>query len=454
MIGVKAVWRVIAVLALLGQSPVLAEPMVLTPENLSKLTLVMLQAGRPDQALRFSDALLKQDPANVATLVLKSRAERDLGRFPEALTSARAAWRVAEGDAQQYGAALAVAQALASDGQKFRAQFWLRRAVDVAPTQAAQRAAERDFDYVRSRSRLSVRLDLSLRPSSNVNNGSSEGILDYYGIPLVLSGDAQALSGIEAQMGVTARYRVAETTQGKTDLRFSVVSKTVDLSAEAHAQAPLAQASDYAFAGVEVGVDRVWRLGEGRMEATSSLSLGHNWYGGADMSNYARLDLGLNRAFSPKLQGVVRLSLEHQNRLDVPSRSADVTTLALGVTQTLANRDKLSLTLTGADTASDEADIDHHRLEAKVNWSHAKPVLGMAVSAAFSLQGRDYARSRYSPDGREDVSLSADLNLAFPKIDYMGFMPVMTIEASKTRSNISLNRSRSLGIGLTIQSKF
>ena len=42
----------------------------------------------------------------------------------------------------------------------------LRRAMEVAPDQGARRAAERDFRYVRTRSRLWLRFDASVRPSS------------------------------------------------------------------------------------------------------------------------------------------------------------------------------------------------------------------------------------------------------------------------------------------------
>ena len=53
-----------------------------------------------------------------------------------------------------------------------------------------------------------------------------------------------------------------------------------------------------------------------------------------------------------------------------------------------------------------------------------------------------------------DEGVGAELSLAFEKVDYMGFIPVVTLSGSRTRSNISLYDSQSLGVGFSIRSKF
>ncbi|MFT4151915.1 MAG: surface lipoprotein assembly modifier [Paracoccaceae bacterium] len=433
-------------------APVGAEPVRLTPDNMVQLTLLLLEHHRPAEALRFSQAMLDHDPQDVTALVLKSRAERDLGRYRAATATGRLAWRHAEGGGERYGAALAIAQGLSSDGQKFRAQFWLRRAMQEAPDPAARAAAERDFRYVRARSRLSLRFDLSVRPSSNVNGGSAADFIDFYGIPLTLSPDAKALSGVQGQASVTARWRTAESETAKTDLRFGWVEQQVALSGTARREAPMARGSDYAYAALELGVDQAWKLAGG--EATASATLGHNWYGGADMSDYARLDLGFSHGLGAGMAGNLGLSVERQDRLDVARRSATITELSAGAQKILPGRDQLRFQLTARDSRSDAAEIDHTALAADLGWSRAAPVLGAGLDLGLTAEARDYPRSLYDPDGREDMRLSARVSLTLDKIDYMGFVPVVSLQAQKVNSNVSIYRMNSVGIGVSVRSRF
>lgn len=430
-----------------------AEPLVLDADNLHRLALLMIDQGHPDKALAMADALLLRDPDDSGVLALKSRAERDMGRSREALVSARAAWAAADTGGQRYDAAMAVAQALATGGSKFRAQFWLRRAMQVAPDATAKRLAERDFAYVRSRSRLWLRFDASVRPSSNVNNGSSGEVLWFYGLPLALSGDAQALSGVETALNATLKYRLAETEQAKTDLRLTAFQTLVSLSDDARAQAPAARGSDYNYSALELGLERTWRPAKG-YEAFVAGTLGHSWYGGDPMAQYLRLDTGIIRAVSPRLSFKGTVSAERQDRQDVAVRSADVLTLGLGVISRTAARDRLELSFSWRDTNSDSAEIDHDRLRLQLDWGRAKPVLGAKLGLSLWAETRDYDRSRYTLDGREDRGFGAELSLAFEKVDYMGFVPVMTLGGSVTESNVGLFDNEILGVGFSIRSRF
>lgn len=420
-----------------------------------KLTHVMLASDQPAQALSFSEALLQRDPQSSHVLAIKSRAERDLGRNAEAASSARLAWRYAKTPAEEYDAAMVMAQALASDGSKFRAQFWLRRAIEVAPDDAARRAAERDFSYVRARSRLSARFDVSVQPSSNVNNGSSGDVLWFHGLPLSLSGDAQALSGTEASLGTTLSYRLTENENAKTDLVLSALHKSVVLSQDAKAQAPGAAGADYAYSLVEAGIERVWRPAAiPGAEARTEVTLGRNWYGGEAMSDYQRFEVGLSAPAGPNLGFRGRLAAEHQDRQDAAIRSADLWTVGLGLTTRTAAKDRLDFDLTLRSTQSDSTEIDHGLLRLDMGWSHRKPVLGARLGLNLWAEARDYDESLYTTDGRLDRSVGGTVSMAFDEIDYMGFIPVVTLNASRTESNVDLHDSSTLGIGLSIRSKF
>ncbi|MGQ0563759.1 MAG: tetratricopeptide repeat protein [Gemmobacter sp.] len=450
----RRVWVLAIAMAFALGAGARAEPVVLTPDNMVRMTVLMLEQRRPDQALRFADALLQRDPQDANALILKSRAERDLGQFGPATATARLAWRNADSERERYGAARAVAQGLASGGQKFRAQLWLRRAIEEAPDARAERLAEQDFRYVRNRSRLSFRLDASARPSSNVNGGTSEQVLDFQGIPLTISPDSQALSGGRVQVVATIGYRLTETAQAKTDLRLGLVERHVWLSDEAKEQAPMADASDYRYSGIEVGLERAWKLKVPGGEATTAVTLGHNRYGGEDMSDYGRVEVGLGRVWKGGQSGKIALSAERQNRLDDPARSATVYAVALDGVRRLDNGDRLTLRLEARSTRSEEETIDHEAASIDVGWDRGRPVMGARLSMGLGVQARDYDTSALTTTGRQDLTVHGRISLRFQELDYMGFVPVMTIEAEHTESNVALNRSRSFGVGFGVVSKF
>lgn len=447
--------RLAAVLALFVQAaPLPAGTLRLDPENLYRLSLLMLDSGRPEQALAFSEALVRRDPGDARALAVKSWAERDLGRYGDAVQSARLAWASAETAPERFGAAMAVAQGLASGGHKFRAQWWLRRAMQAAPDDAARRVAERDFAYVRARSRLSLRLDLRVQPSSNVNNGSSADVLWFYGLPLVLSGDAQALSGVEGHFGLSARYRLQEDAGSRTDLVFGAMQSAVRLSDEAQVQAPDAEGGDYARARLDLGLEHRWRPA-GSWELMASAGVARDWYGGAPLSRTKRLAFGAEKRLTPRLALRSSLALEWQDRLDSAISSARMQTLGFGATMVAAGsgaRTDLALTLRDSASASDEVEGTLARL--RLDWTPRQPVLGAEFSLGLWAERRDLPHSRFTAAGRADDTLGAELSLAFEKVDYMGFVPVVTLGTARTSSNVDLYDSRTTGISVSVRSKF
>lgn len=450
----RAVTAALCIAALGMGSAARAEAVKLGYADMQQVTFLLLRQGRAEQALAFANAMLAQQPTDSAVLALKSRAERDLGQNRAAIASARQAWREAKTGQERYAASMAMAQGLASDQQKFRAQFWLRRAMQEAPTPLARKIAETDFGYVRNRSRLSVQIDAAVQPNSNVNNGSSASTITFLGLPFVLSGGARALSGTEASAGVVLRYRLTESKTGKTDMRFSVRGKRVFLTAAAKAQAPDARNGDFAFGATELGLDHKWLFAGGRAEGNASVTLGQNWYGGDDLSTYTRFSGGATVALAPKWQGFAAGHIERQDRLDDASQSATLRSLSIGVSHALENHDRLRLTLSGTGVQSGSGAVDHNAVSATLDWARAKPVFGSRLSLGLIAEKRDYDTSLYSATGRHDRLFSASAAFALEKLDYMGFIPVVSLEASRTESNISLYQGESLGLGISIQSKF
>lgn len=434
--------------------PVAGQVLELDAPGLRKLAYTALETGFAEQALEYCNALLSRDPADATALILKARALRLLDRYAESEAAARAAVAAAQTPVARFAAATSLAQALSLQDQRTAAQYWLRKAAEAAPTPAARQQAERDFAFVKSQNPLQLRVDAALKPSSNVNGGAADPIFEFLGLPFVLSGDALALSGLQGSLGVSGSYLLDRSATSRTEVRFTGSGQFVVLSGAAKAQAPAAENGDYAYQVLELGLSHRRGLGDKGLSGSAGATLGHNWYGGADLSNYVRLDIGLEQPFSRTLSGFATVSSEFQTRLDTPAASADVLTFSFGTAQLLPGGDSLRTTIGARQSASDDPAVDHRALTAGLDWSKAKPVLGMGISGSFDFEARDYPVSLYTTSGRQDQKVSLSLSAELRQIDYLGFSPVISITAARNTSNVSIYTSESFGIGLSIASRF
>lgn len=435
--------------------PAGAASVTLTPEQSRAEGFKALAAGDAGLAHAFALALLQRDPHDFAALILRARAARSLGKMAEARAAARAAWAEARPGQQRYDAALVRAEVLSSAGYKLPAQFWLRRALALAPDAKQKAVAVSGLRYVRSHSHWALDLDASLQPSSNVNGGSANSTMTIFGLPFLLSGDARALSGVVGSLGLTAHYRLMPTERTISELRFSAQQTHNWLSAEAKAQAPTARGSDYDYGDVEIGFAQQVRSSVGALAVYHwNLAVGRNWYGGAPLSNYAGFGTGVERPLNASLTGGLDFGLQRQLRLDDFSRSAVVLTSSAGLAYRLANQDTLRLTLGDQHSESDNIEIDHNTVFAQLSWDKAAPVMGVELGAALQLQRSRYSSFPFSSDGRIDRGLTASVTMLFSRVEYMGFSPSLTIQAQRVRSTVSLYDTRSIGVGLGIRSTF
>lgn len=430
-----------------------AGELALTPEQLLRTGQMAIDARRPDVAAEIADALLRRNPEDAGALVLKSQALRDLGRFDEARALAKAAWRQARTGPERHEAALARAQAEASDGRRTTSQFWLRRAIQEAPDERAHAQAVRDFRYVRKRDPLRMSFGFGIAPSSNINGGSSAQTLWLYGIPFTLSGDAQALSGTEARLSFGVDYRIASGKTHQTRIGANLSSQRYWLSSEARRQAPMADADDYAFAAAEVFVSHEARPADWKAPWDVRLTLGHNSYGGDALSNYARVDLGKDLALAGPQGARVSAGLERQWRLDRADRSATVQTVQARYGRAVAGGG-LAFGVKAARVRSASSSIDHTALGLSADYALARPVGGARLGLHASAEARDYDASPYDPSGREDLKLGIGVSALLQDLDYMGFAPEVSLNATRTNSNVALFETRDIGVSIGLRSAF
>ncbi len=436
-------------------TPAMAQERRLSIAQARNLGFSLLDQGQPQAAKLVAQGLLQRDAGDVSGLLILSRAERLLSDYRAATRAGRQAWEAATTPMEQYAAALVTAQAISAGGSKLRAQFWLRRATQVAPSAALRAKAVRDFRYLRATSLASVRLRFSVAPSSNINNGSRSETVNIGGLDFLLSGDARALSGIEYSAGATLRYNLGASGRLRQALSLDLDARAFTLSSSARSQAPDARAGDYAFQQVALGYDLTLSDAAGRAQNFAAVGLGANWFGGEALTHFFRATAGRRVALSPRNTLRWSLSGERQWRLDADERSATVWTLAGGWYRALKSGDRLSTTAYLRDTSAASAAIAHQALGGTVSYSVAKPLFGQTgLSLSLGLEARAYDQPFIGGVMREDTRASLSASMVFGDVDYYGFSPSATLSASRTASNVDLYDTRDVGIKFGLVSSF
>lgn len=434
----------------------------LTPAQLEKAVALDLQAGNWPRADALAQALLIRDPNDVAAQLMRSRALTGMARFDEAQEFARKAWGNASTDTEKYNSALLLAQALSSDGKRTRAQLWLRRAVEHAPSDGHAARAKQDFRYVRQRNPWQTYLSFTLAPQSNINNGSdrdtyvSDTIFDRLvsGGPQLqtINPEAQALSGLEIGFSAQSRYRFAQSERRAHDLRLGLSYRSYILSNESKSDAPDASGSDYAFGIASIGYGFRQLRADGRGELGLGVEMGQLFFAGARYSSYVRANATQSYYLSRKTKlrfGVVVEQETGQRVSDSESLGANI-----GVDRALSNGDGLHIGLTLLGQQSPNELHEYNDAQLRAGYIIGREIKGAIIQFGIGARIRDYDAHLLSFDGRRDTEISADVSATFRQIDYYGFNPRVTLKASKQDSNIDVYDSTRIGLSIGIVSAF
>ncbi|MBO6867334.1 MAG: DUF560 domain-containing protein [Thalassococcus sp.] len=426
-----------------------------TPDEMRRLAVTLLVNRQPAQALRVAEALTVRDPEDADAWLLVSRAARDVGQSDLAKSAAQNAWKYANNDEVKYAAALANAQALSSDGARTRAQWWLRRALQIAPTPELRAKAERDFRYVREQNPWSTQLSFSVSPSSNVNGGSSSETVSIYDLPFdfVLQGSARALSGVEYSYGLSTRYTLRKTKQTRTSLSFAASHKTYSLSDEAKDIAPDTEGSDFALTQLSAGLSQDWFAANGRLALNGQIGVNKAWYGGEPLSQSATASTGLRYAITPKLAASLTVNHEWQEGLG-ERQDADLLRSSASLSYVIPGGHGLQLGVGQASSQSDATYLDFEERSAFVAFAWGKPVFGTKVQLAVDAKHRHFDATTVSFGDRDDYTYGAEVNFTVNALDYYGFVPTVKIRTEETDSNLAIYDRDNLGLQLGLKSRF
>jgi hypothetical protein len=423
----------------------------LSPEEARLAAAEFVSSGQDIAALEITNVLLQRDPDDTAGLILHAHALRKLDRLPEAQIAARRAWQTADRDVERYGAALAMAQALSSDGRKTRAQFWLRRASHVAPNPQLRARAIRDFGYVRKTNPWSVSLSFGLTPSNNVNNAPRDNTIVLGGLVFV-DPTAVPLSGVEMTSGITLRYTLSEQQKFRNFIGLKWTENHVIITDNA---VPVGvDASDFSYRRLEGTVGRDFVFGPDAPRQSVSVSFGRLWTSETPLADELRVMWKQTYARPERRQFTWAASAGYSDRKDSALRSGVTADLSAQWFRPLQNGSALSWSTQIGRTDTDSAALTHTQAGFGVTYTHAKPILGGQGQLALGSSFSQYDDAIYGAEARRDVKTSISASLLMVDFDSYGFAPKFTLEASQTSSNVTRFETRNLGLKIGVQSLF
>lgn len=442
---------------------------VLTADALRAAAVAALDADAIGDARQFAEALLQRDPADVVARTILTRIAFAADDPAAARAQAAALWRASDDPDQRYDAARLAALAAAEEGRFTLSQFWLRRALTVAPDAAALQQTVADFRAVRDRNPWTLNLGLAISPSDNVTGGTDVEVIEIDGEPLYLgplplspSAIDRAYGGVAFSPDIRLSYRLRQEGGAQTSIWGLVQGRTVvlsdaalrDLEGEEY-EGEQITARDFSFAQALVGVQHETRTaGAGQ---TWSAHLGRVWQRGEHSEDLANIGYSRQFRLDPRSALILAGNLEYRWHADDPDRDSLRRMLRVRHVQVLENamRLRLDLSLTEATSDHDANNYTRLTLGAAVTPDDVLPGIDLTLRASTTFtRFPDYAFFDPIPGGREDRQIALGVDMTFDRFSYAGFSPTLSIEAQRTESNVNQFESAGVDFNFGIVSSF
>lgn len=413
-----------------------------------------VRSGDHGRAIQLARGLLKADARDPVAYFVLASAHGARGESYLSRRAAGYAFRYADAPDDKYLASQLAARAALYEGRPGLAQLWLRRSDTHAQTDGQRQQIAEDYARLRRINPWSFRLNVSLRPSSNVNNGSEDTryIIDGVPTPFVFDGAALALEGLIGTLDLHLGYRLRVDGDSATFLGARIYTRHVALSSDAQAQAPGLSNSALSSQYLETSLSHRMRADRGA--AGLSFAIGQAWSG--NNRSYALARLGADRSWRLSDEAHLSVSGAVEERFSTTGTRFDATALSLtvGLAQALDSGDKLTLTLGLRDTDAASSNDTSQAVSLRAGYTIGEPIGPVSLDLGLTLGYADYDTALLAPGGRQDVSAYADLNLTFQDWSYAGFSPALRIRAGRTRSNVSRFTTREFSVGLGVSSNF
>lgn len=418
-----------------------------------RLAIVLVDKGQPRASREIAQELLRRNPDDPDLLIILSQAERGLGRFDAAIRAGRRGFRIAQTPAQKYLAARATAQALASDGQRTRAQVWLRLAGQHAPGRRAEAAVVSDYNYVRSRNPWSFSFSGSLSPTDNANDAPTSNEIVIGGL-VFTDPTALPIPGTELTFSATAAYRLAATETRQSQFILAYDGRRVSLGRDAAIINPALRDRDFSADRLTLGWSAKFRTVGKSGVIDVSARLFADWNAGQRSQTGQALAGGYSWPVGNGQQLRIGAEFENLKRLDRPIRSSTTAKLSTNWVTSLRNRDRFGLQVTYADTNSQSFAVAHKSAQLRATYDFAKPVFSTRLGLAADFRTALFDTPLYGPDRRQDHSLGLSATATLTGLRVYGFSPVIELRHNRNRSNIARFDTRTTQISLSVRSSY
>ncbi|MCB1343421.1 MAG: hypothetical protein KDK24_20625 [Pseudooceanicola sp.] len=415
--------------------------------------------ARQDYALavRMGQGLLEANRRDTGAWYLVAAAQAGQGNPRAARAAVTRAYRFAQTPGDKTRAAELAARFAVREGRPTMAQAWLRRAaihIDT-PEQEARLAA--DYRALRRINPWSFALRTDVRPSNNVNGGSSAV---YNVIDDVIAPDfplaTQALEGTVASVDARVGYRLRASASSATTLGGRLYVQRVKLAGSARAVNPLARDSDYGATWGEISLHHGFQVQGGT--AAVELTLGESWYG--DLRNFRSAELAGERNWRIGTASSLQLNARVERRFDARSTVNEATGLGVGAfySHRFADDGRFGLSLALRDTRAESINGTYSSASLRASYAFGRKIGPARLTLALGAEMADYPLFRLSgaipATRREDVAHYGEVSLFFPDFDYAGFAPTLSLRAGERSSNFSQYTNREVSVALGVQSKF
>jgi len=466
---------VLLALALAAPLPALAQDaLVLTPDQMRAAAVAALQAGDAGAAEQFARALLARDPDDPVAHRILAELAIAAGDATALRAQAAALWRSAPTLAARYEAARMGAFAATQEDRLTLAQFWLRRAMTVAPDADALRQTVSDFRAVRERNPLSLEFGLAVSPSDNVNGGSDVDYIRVDGeivcleiggvciFPMSPSAIDRAYSGWSYAPSLALSYRLRADATSQTRATFQAGGRGVllsdaalaELEGQDHDGEPIDNET-FSSWQIRAGIDHQIARPDGSL--TLSATLGRDWARGERSED--NLSLGLGRVLTLNESEALIFGLSHEWHLDADPGEADQIrdVLRLGHVRALDNGGRLRFDLSLTDARSDNYQKDFDRVGLTASLSLPPPLPGVRLDTRAGVTWTNFPTYQFFdpvPGGRSDIAVSVGADITFDRWSWAGFSPQVQLSAERTDSNINQFESEGVTVGFALVSTF
>lgn len=434
-----------------------ADEVALSIPQARRVAVEALSKKQPQIAAQIAAGLLQRDPSDAFAHYVLARAMQQMHHPAKGQRAAARAFRNAKTQTQKYEASQLAATLAYERGRPGMAQLWLRRSWNHVPNKQARAALQRDYRVLRHLNPWQLNGRLSIVPSDNVNNGARDPFALIDGVPVVgiLSGSALALPGVKTVADATVAYRLSRTRDKQTRLTGRLYLNRVSLSDTAYVTAPGVRNKDFAYTDLAVGLDHQRNTAQGILGY--DVALGRSWYAGQPYQDKLSMGLTYDRPLTDGARTQVFARAQHAT----PKNGMPVLRqLNVGAnwSKPMINGNRLSLGLSAklVDTATSVQ--RETRATGHVSYQLGDPIGPAKVKLTLGASVGHYPDYRLGPivvpGGRDDQALFGTVQFTFEKWDYAGFVPSITLQTQKTKSNVSRFETREFSVSMGILSRF